>query len=184
MAIDMSDSSRQGPTGTTIQTDLGWVAAVWCDGRLVATSLPRATEEGAARACAITAPFVRPDHSMKTFCEDIARYFAGEPVDFRQYPVALPHVSSFVRRVLEAARQIPYGQVRTYGWVAAKAGNAKAARAAGYAMSVNPIPLIVPCHRVIGAGGRLTGFGGGLPLKRTLLELEGITCSADRVCTR
>ncbi|MBN1460444.1 MAG: methylated-DNA--[protein]-cysteine S-methyltransferase [Armatimonadetes bacterium] len=179
----MSEASPQGLKGVTIQTDLGWVGAIWSDQCLVATSLPQETKEAAARVCGITAPLAPPDCSRKTFCHDIARYFAGEWVDFTRHPIALPHVSPFVRRVLEAAREIPYGQVRTYGWVAARAGNAKAARAAGYAMSVNPLPLLVPCHRVIGAGGKLTGFGGGLPLKRALLELEGISCSADRVCT-
>lgn len=179
----MSESSSQGLRGVTIHTDLGWVCAVWSDRCLVATSLPQETQEGAARACAITAPFAPPDCLPKTFCDDIVRYFAGERVDFTEYQIALPHMPRFVRRVLEVARQIPYGQVQTYGWVAAKAGNAKAARAAGYAMSVNPLPLVVPCHRVIGAGGKLTGFGGGLQLKRALLELEGIPCSADRVRT-
>jgi methylated-DNA-[protein]-cysteine S-methyltransferase len=119
---------------------------------------------------------------LRAFTDDVARYFAGERVSFSSYRIAVPHVSGFVRRALEAARQIPYGEVRAYGWLAEKAGNARAARAAGYAMSVNPLPLVVPCHRVIGASGRLTGFRAGLPMKRTLLKLEGVRCSADGVC--
>jgi methylated-DNA-[protein]-cysteine S-methyltransferase len=102
-------------------------------------------------------------------------------VDFSRYPTDLSSLPSFVQRALLAARGIPYGQVRTYGWVAARAGDRNAARAAGQAMSRNPVALLVPCHRVVGAGGKLTGFGGGLPMKRALLELEGLACRRNRV---
>jgi methylated-DNA-[protein]-cysteine S-methyltransferase len=112
---------------------------------------------------------------------DLRRYFTGEAVDFRGYPVDISSLPPFLRRALEAARGIPYGQVRTYKWVAARAGRGRAARAAGQAMSRNPVALLVPCHRVVGSGGKLTGFGGGLPAKRALLELEGMVCHGDRV---
>ena len=85
------------------------------------------------------------------------------------------------RRALLAARSIPYGQTRSYGWLAARAGSPAAARAAGQAMARNPIPLLIPCHRVLGAEGALTGFGGGLRTKRALLELEGVACDRTRV---
>jgi O-6-methylguanine DNA methyltransferase len=81
--------------------------------------------------------------------------------------------TDFQMKVWDALLRIPYGQTRSYGAIAADAGNGAAARAAGGAVHRNPIALIVPCHRVIGSDGRLTGFGGGLPLKEALLRIEG-----------
>jgi methylated-DNA-[protein]-cysteine S-methyltransferase len=75
--------------------------------------------------------------------------------------------------VLKATAAIPFGTLSTYGAVAAKAGNPKASRAAGRALNVNPIPIVVPCHRVVGASGKLVGYAGGLDRKVALLELEG-----------
>jgi methylated-DNA-[protein]-cysteine S-methyltransferase len=80
----------------------------------------------------------------------------------------------FRRRVLRAIDRIPYGQTRSYTEMARKAGNERAVRAAGTACGSNPIPLVVPCHRVLRTGGALGGYGGGLPMKRALLELEGV----------
>lgn len=82
--------------------------------------------------------------------------------------------SDFGRRILTATAAIPFGEVSTYGAVAAQAGNAKASRAAGRALGANPIPIVVPCHRVIGTSGQLTGYTGGLHRKIALLELEGV----------
>lgn len=70
-------------------------------------------------------------------------------------------------------QRIPYGHTRTYGAIAGAVGRPNAARAVGMANHDNPIPVVIPCHRVVGVGGKLTGFGGGLDLKRALLELEG-----------
>ncbi|MHC5023945.1 MAG: methylated-DNA--[protein]-cysteine S-methyltransferase [Planctomycetota bacterium] len=107
----------------------------------------------------------------------LARYFAGETVDFADVPV--PTGSDFHRRCWAACRRIPRGETRSYGELAAMAGSPGAARAAGQAMRHNPLPLIVPCHRVIAADGRLHGFSGqtdpgcdDLARKRFLLDLE------------
>jgi methylated-DNA-[protein]-cysteine S-methyltransferase len=100
-------------------------------------------------------------------------YFAGKldrfdlPLDWR-----LSH--GFRQRVLRAIDRIPYGQTRSYTEMARKAGNERAVRAAGSACGSNPIPLVVPCHRVLRTGGALGGYGGGLPMKQGLLELEGV----------
>ena len=83
--------------------------------------------------------------------------------------------------MLQATAEIPFGRVSTYGEVAAEAGNARASRAAGRALGANPIPIIVPCHRVIGASGRLTGYTGGMHRKVALLELEGIVMGEGAV---
>jgi methylated-DNA-[protein]-cysteine S-methyltransferase len=80
--------------------------------------------------------------------------------------------TDFRARIWNATRLIPYGQTRSYSWVAATAGQPRASRAAGQALHYNPVPILVPCHRVVGANGELVGFGGGLALKQQLLLLE------------
>ena len=97
-------------------------------------------------------------------------YFAGELVVF-DVPLAL-HGTAFQRAVWHALLEIPYGETRTYGELATGLGSPGAARAVGLANGHNPVGIIVPCHRVIGADGSLTGYGGGLEAKRTLLDLE------------
>ena len=97
-------------------------------------------------------------------------YFAGRR---RVFALRLaPRTSPFQATVLAALRRIPYGETRSYGEVARDIGKPKAARAVGAANARNPLPIVIPCHRVIGGDGRLTGFGGGLAAKRHLLELE------------
>lgn len=103
-------------------------------------------------------------------------YFSGRAPGFVP-PLAL-RGSEFRRRVWRVLLGIPYGQTRTYGEIAAELGLSAGARAVGAAVAHNPISLIVPCHRVVGAGGRLTGYAGGVERKARLLELEG----AARLC--
>jgi methylated-DNA-[protein]-cysteine S-methyltransferase len=104
----------------------------------------------------------------------VVRYAAGEPVDFADVPVALDHLTPFARRVVKHCRAIRRGQTRSYGDVAAAAGRPGAARAVGQVMAANRTPLVVPCHRVVAADGRLGGFSAptGLAMKRRLLALE------------
>ncbi|MGC5032351.1 methylated-DNA--[protein]-cysteine S-methyltransferase [Micromonospora sp. DT229] len=102
---------------------------------------------------------------------ELRAYFAGELTEFRT-PVRVPRGSDFERAVWREMTRIPYGETLTYGQVARLVGDPGAARAVGVACNRNPIPVIVPCHRIIGAGGKLVGFGGGLDLKVKLLELE------------
>lgn len=102
--------------------------------------------------------------------EQLAAYFAGELTAF-DFPFQLQG-SEFQRRVWEGLLTIPYGETRSYGQLAAQIGAAGSARAVGLANGHNPISIVVPCHRVIGANGSLTGYGGGLPRKRALLDLE------------
>jgi methylated-DNA-[protein]-cysteine S-methyltransferase len=84
-------------------------------------------------------------------------------------------VPAFHRQVLRELAGVPFGQVTTYGALAAKVGKPQAARAVGGAMNRNPIPIVLPCHRVVGANGRLVGYAGGLDRKEHLLRLEGVT---------
>jgi methylated-DNA-[protein]-cysteine S-methyltransferase len=116
-----------------------------------------------------------PDEIVSTVSRDIRLFFEGqlEPERLRfDFPLELPGRSEFSRKVMLGMTRIPPGRVSTYGELAALSGHAKSARAVGAVVGANPLPLVVPCHRVIGAGGRLTGYGGGLPLKVALLAME------------
>ena len=101
----------------------------------------------------------------------LGRYLKGEQVSFND-KLDLNGASTFKRAVWVATRAIPYGQSRSYGWIARQIGNPGALRAVGQALAKNPLPIVVPCHRVIGKDGSLTGFEGGLEMKRRLLEIE------------
>ena len=103
--------------------------------------------------------------------DELAAYFAGTRTGF-VVPVAAPGGSDFEQAVWREIARIPYGETLTYGAIATALGDPGAARAVGTACNRNPVPVIVPCHRVVGAGGKLVGFGGGLDRKRRLLELE------------
>lgn len=100
----------------------------------------------------------------------LAQYFAGERRQF-DLPLA-PRGTDFQKQVWRALEDIPYGETRTYGEIAQAIGKPKACRAVGMANHRNPLSIFVPCHRVVGAGGSLTGYGGGLEAKRFLLDLE------------
>lgn len=106
----------------------------------------------------------------------LREYFAGRRTGF-DLPLA-PEGTPFQRAVWRQVQEIPYGGTISYGELARRVGNPKASRAVGSANGANPIPIVIPCHRVIGADGKLGGFGGGLPVKQALLELE--TRPADR----
>lgn len=121
-------------------------------------------------------PLTIPDEwtrNSKPFVEakrQLDAYFAGELTDF-DLPL-LPHGTEFQQRVWKALCTIPYATTISYAELARRVGNPKASRAVGLANAANPLSIIVPCHRVIGANGSLTGYGGGLPAKQHLLDLE------------
>lgn len=102
----------------------------------------------------------------------LIRYLEGEQAAFDDN-IDLSALTDFQRVVLEAARAVPYGEVKSYGWLARQVGSPHAARAVGQALARNPLPILVPCHRVVGGDGSLTGFSGGLEMKRRLLSIEG-----------
>ncbi|MDX6675916.1 MAG: methylated-DNA-[protein]-cysteine S-methyltransferase [Solirubrobacteraceae bacterium] len=103
---------------------------------------------------------------------ELDEYFAGTRTEF-EVPLDWSLTDGFTRRVLKATARIPYGGASTYREMAGRAGSERAARAAGNALGANPIPIIVPCHRVLRSGGALGGYGGGVARKRFLLDLEG-----------
>lgn len=107
---------------------------------------------------------------LKEASRQLRDYLAGKLIEF-DLPLA-PAGTEFMQRVWSSLRNIPYGETRSYQEIAQDVGNVKAARAVGLACNRNPIPIFIPCHRVIGAGGKLTGYRGGLKIKANLLGLE------------
>lgn len=105
-------------------------------------------------------------------------YFAGRLREF-EIPLDWRLSRDFRRRALRAVARIPYGETRSYTEIAAAAGNRRAMRAAGTACGANPLPIVVPCHRVLRSGGALGGYGGGLSMKQGLLRLEGVLEEGD-----
>lgn len=119
------------------------------------------------------AVFHKDPKPLKKILTEVEEYFAGRRKGF-SVDLDTPG-TPFQKKVWEALLAIPYGETRTYGQVAVAMGRPKAARAVGGACNQNPVAIIVPCHRVLGAGGDLTGYAGGIEIKRRLLELEGIS---------
>jgi methylated-DNA-[protein]-cysteine S-methyltransferase len=139
---------------------------------LVRTTLPQTSPELALESLgkSVTQAILSPD-TFKDLAARLNSYFRGEPVVFHcQFDLSSATV--FQKQVWETTLLIPYGETRSYAWVADQIGKQGAARAVGQALGRNPLPIIVPCHRVIAGNGTLCGFGGGLEMKQQLLELE------------
>ena len=154
-----------GTTYTTFESPLGTLLAV-CDGG----ALTRLDMQGGRRPYAASRNWQRNDSAFARLRAQLDEYFAGRR---RTFDLELaPAGSAFEHRVWSALCEIPYGQTASYGELALRIGAPGAARAVGLANGRNPIAVIVPCHRVIGASGSLTGYGGGLVRKRLLLDLE------------
>jgi methylated-DNA-[protein]-cysteine S-methyltransferase len=131
---------------------------------------PEREEEQLARAFGVRV--LRSPKPTDEARRQLDEYFAGKRKRF-DLDVDLRLARDFGRTVLEELGRVPFGEVTTYGALAAKAGKPKAARAVGTIMNRNPIPIVLPCHRVVGANGSLVGYAGGLERKQTLLRLEG-----------
>ena len=167
---------------TTVPSAFGTLSIVW-----------RETSEGAkVRRLLLPGEGIPADEVMRTTCagirplsnptievltEQIRSFLKGEAVDFEVRLVDLGECSNFQKSVLLAEQKIPRGWVSTYGRIARSLGLPTAARAVGTALSRNPVPIIIPCHRAIRSNGELGGFRGGLNMKRALLELEGVEFS-------
>jgi len=120
---------------------------------------------------------VRSTAQTANVVSQLRAYFAGRRRRF-DMPVDLSHVTPFVRRVLTATMQVPAGNLVSYGDIARRIGQPRASRAVGQALGRNPIPIVIPCHRVIASGGRIGGYTGGLAVKRRLMRLEGVLAEA------
>jgi methylated-DNA-[protein]-cysteine S-methyltransferase len=152
---------RWGIVESPFATFAAWVDE---DGRLVRFNL------SATGAADVDRDAIRDDAAIAEVRKQVNEYCSGERTEF-ELELA-PNGTPFQRSVWDALLAIPYGETRSYGEIARAIDQPQAARGVGSANHANPIALIVPCHRVIGADGSLTGYGGGLPLKRALLEHE------------
>jgi methylated-DNA-[protein]-cysteine S-methyltransferase len=132
---------------------------------------PERHEEELARGFGLRV--LRSPRAVDPARRELAEYFEGRRREF-DLQVDLRPLGEFHRAVLDRLATVPYGRVTTYGALAAEAGRPRAARAVGTVMNRNPIPIVLPCHRVIGSTGKLVGYGGGLERKIALLELEGV----------
>lgn len=154
------------PSRASIATDWGVFTAVFSPGGLAELHFPGATAAGVGQSAPINTAWIRQTEGA------LRRALAGKPPE-RLPPFAWPEKATpFQRAVWEGLLQIPAGEVRTYGELAAVIGRPMAARAVGQACGANPIPVLVPCHRVVAASGGLGGFSAGLDWKRRLLSVE------------
>lgn len=156
--------------GWTEKTPIGTIGIVECDGKITNVYFD---------GCADKVIIVNQTPLLKEAFRQLNAYLAGEPGEF---PLPLePRGTQFQLDVWKALRQIPYGETASYKHIAAMVGNPKASRAVGMANNKNPIPIFIPCHRIIGSNGSLTGYRGGLELKRRLLEIEAKCCQSFSV---
>jgi methylated-DNA-[protein]-cysteine S-methyltransferase len=156
-----------------LSTPAGWSGVLATDSGLVAITLPQKTEAQARRALGEKPSGAAPTQErFRDLAHSLETYFNGTRTDFTD-ALDLSGASPFERRVWETARLIPYGETRSYGWLASKLGQPGAARAVGQALGRNPLPIIVPCHRVVAGDGGLGGYSGGIEVKKWLLKLEG-----------
>jgi len=154
-------------------TAMGWVGVSTSALGVAGIVLPQRSSERARQLLGvdIDSDAVCSYPGIDGLVQRLKAYFGGARVDLSD-SLDLSGGTPFQRRVWRAVRRIPYGETRSYGWVARKTGKARAARAVGQALSTNPLPVIVPCHRVIAGDGGLGGFSNGLDMKRRLLCLE------------
>ena len=159
------------------KTPKGWCAAAWTLKGLSALILPRKSKTLAFRGLRKFLPLVPSMGWPRTFSivpkviqQQTLLALNGKPYKLPRFDIHF--LTAFQQRILKTALKIPQGQVRTYGWVARKAGSPRGFRAAGQALTRNPIPIFIPCHRVVAADGSLGGFSAGLHWKRRLLALE------------
>jgi len=160
---------------------IGEIWLVWSELGLVVLGLPGHTPdaiEANLMELGLTPP---PRRALPAaYAEPLTAYAAGEGVEPAELPVDL-RGTAFQQRVWQALRRVPRGSVRSYKGIALDIGAPRAMRAVGQANHVNPLAIVVPCHRIVESGGGLGGYGGGLSLKRHLLALEGVTVKAGNV---
>lgn len=156
-----------------------WCAVAWTSKGLSALVLPQQRKGKALQKLHQYLPPLQAGFWERSeakvpdgFQKSIRTALRGKQVPHRSFD--LPFLTPFQQRVLRATYQIPWGEVRSYGWVARRALSPSGFRAAGQALNRNPIPLFIPCHRVIAGGNRLGGYGGGIAWKIKLLKMEGV----------
>ncbi|WP_367718474.1 methylated-DNA--[protein]-cysteine S-methyltransferase [Nitratireductor sp. GISD-1A_MAKvit] len=165
------------PTGRHIfETAFGFCGVVWGENGLSRLVLPSKSAQHVEEQLAtnLHGPVLSPPHQVVALIASIQRYFHGELEDFSNVPLDFTGTPPFHRTLYTAMRRLGYGETTTYGDLCKSVGFPTAARETGAAMGRNPVPLIIPCHRVLAAGGRIGGFSadGGVRMKRRMLALE------------
>lgn len=156
-----------------VDTCLGWMGVMCSPNGLRKIILPQASREAVlnwAVSCSYSVEVCKLA-LLGDLPQRLRRYLEGKPVHFPDR-LDFAGASHFQQDVWQVAQTIPYGETRSYAWIAAQLGLSKASRAVGQALGRNPLPIVVPCHRVIGSDGGLGGFSAGLDMKRHLLRLE------------
>jgi methylated-DNA-[protein]-cysteine S-methyltransferase len=161
-------------------TAIGPCGIAWSERGVTRVQLPEAdrsaTERRLLRGATAKSAGDRPPLQVQATIDRLTRHVAGEEIDFGPVVLDLTGITAFHRKVYEAARRVGWGRTATYGELAGMAGSPGAARAVGQALGRNPVPIIVPCHRILASGGRVGGFSafGGATTKARLLALEGV----------
>ncbi len=159
----------------TVNTNMGWVGILASTIGLLSTTLPQRSAQEAHQLLGVSVmQATLSPHLFDDLVKRLRIYFSGHKVAFTD-ELDLSQSTAFQREVWEATKLILYGETRSYAWVAEQIKRPRAARAVGQALGRNPLPIIIPCHRVIANNGRLGGFTGGLEMKRELLLLEAQT---------
>lgn len=154
-------------------TPMGWAGVALTERGIRYATLFHRTRAACEAELRSTGAAFNDDPRLAEVLTLLRAYAAGDDVSLDDYPVDLPDCGDFQRGVWLALREVPRGETRSYGWLARRVGHGESPRAIGAAVGANPIPLWLPCHRIIASDGKLQGFGGGLAMKRALLELEG-----------
>lgn len=159
-------------------TAIGRCGIAWSDRGVTRFQLPMSDPNATEQRIGRNATPQIPPPAIAAAIEEAKRYFAGERIDFSTVPVDLGRVEPFQRSIYDALRKVGFGETVTYGELAKRAGVTapQAAQDVGVAMARNPVPLIIPCHRVLAAGGKIGGFSapGGAETKQRMLALEGV----------
>jgi methylated-DNA-[protein]-cysteine S-methyltransferase len=165
-----------------IATAFGPVGLAWSAAGLVRLQLPDASAAKTRTLLlrGIEAEEAHPPDALTTAVAALQRYFTGVPTEFAAVPLDFTGIAAFPRRLYAEMRKLRWGETLTYGELAARVGTPGAAQAVGRAMGANPLPVIIPCHRVLASHGKLGGFSapGGGRTKLRLLEMEGVTIGA------
>ena len=158
------------------ETTFGWMSLQKDDAGLIKSTIPMNSREICLDEISVSEkPSILNNHEFKCLIERIQTYLSGYSDDFKDISVSIGRNGTFFEKSWSICRKVPRGETRSYSWLAAQAGNPKATRAAGQAMANNPLPIIIPCHRIIGKSGKLTGYIKGskyLLLKEKLIEIE------------
>lgn len=177
----MSHQSTKAPVigSAVFETALGWMGIAWSDKGLARLQLPDLDRAGTERRLMRTSNGValsEPPPQMVLLMNELRAYASGEAIAFDNFDIDLSGLDAFRLAIYDATRNLRYGQTVTYGELASRAGHAGLFRETGQALGSNPVPIIVPCHRILAAGNLIGGFSapGGSSTKELLLKLEGV----------